>query len=719
MWRVLVAIAFLAGTAHAQPVSDRIERVIGAARVWSKAKFFHPYLAYKDIDWDGAFVRALPKIEAASTTAQYKAAINEMLAQLGDPVTRIGDPPAAASAKIGEAVTWPAPTVLMIDMAGFVAGGFDSRGFQKKGAEIEKAAAGAKVLVVDLRTSEPAWVSAAAVSYFVGALPAIEEWPVQRVLEHRGWRTQEGATSGGYYSTFITTGARPGAKPKPTGPAHVVFVADTRSVLPVEAIALQATGRATIVATGALDPAGTVDIAEVALPGDLTATVRLGESLWGPPVADVIAKDPRPRALELAKTLAPRPRTPKRVDLPPLRVRDEADYASTSYPSRELRILAAARVWGTLDRFFPYRYLIADWDGAFRELLPRIEAAPDRDTYIKVLRELGVRAGDGHVGVAVAVPDPKLKPRGRLGAQIRLVEGKPTVVRSVDKLLAVGDVIESVDGKPVAKLLAEKRPITSGSTTEARDQRIANALGFGDDGTQAKLVVRSAKGVREVSVARSAAHMTTLFEPASAPHWKQLPNKIGYVNMMLLTVTEVPQMLEALRDTRALVLDLRGYPNGTFFTLAPRLNKKRAKYGAQFLKPLVTGADGDERVRFFQEIAELPAGTPVYQGRIVVLIDDRAISQAEHTCLFLAEAAGATFVGSPTHGANGDITALRLPGGLRMYFTGQEVRWVDGRQLQKVGVQPKILVRPTLRGVRARKDEVLDRAVSAILSGKS
>ena len=61
----------------------------------------------------------------------------------------------------------------------------------------------------------------------------------------------------------------------------------------------------------------------------------------------------------------------------------------------------------------------------------------------------------------------------------------------------------------------------------------------------------------------------------------------------------------------------------------------------------------------------------------------------------------------------------RLPGGLRMYFTGQEVRWVDGRQLQKVGVQPKILVRPTLRGVRARKDEVLDRAVSAILSGKS
>ncbi|MBA3499153.1 MAG: S41 family peptidase [Myxococcota bacterium] len=719
MWKALVAVAILVGTADAQPVSDRIERVIGAARVWSKAKFFHPYLAYRDIDWDGAFVRALPKIEAATTVEQYKAAINEMLGKLGDPVTRIPDAAAPSSVPAGDAVSWPTPGVLMIDMAGFAKGGFDFRGFEKRGAEIEKAAVNAKVLVIDLRTSEPAWVSAAAVSYFVNALPAIEEWPVQRGLEHRGWRTQEGATSGGYYSAFITTGAAPGAKPKASGPQHVVFVADSRSSLPVEAIALQASGRATIVATGSLDPAGTVDVVEVALPGDLTATVRLGESEWGPPIADVIAKDPRPRALEIARTQTHKPRTPKRVDLPPLRVRDDADYADTIYPSRELRILAAVRVWGTLDQFFPYRYLITDWDGAFREMLPRIEKAPDRETYINVLRELGVRAGDGHIGVAIAVPDPKMPLRGRLGAQIRLVEGKATVVRTVDKALAVGDVIEAVDGKPVATFMAEKRPITSGSTAEAREQRIANSLGFGDDGTIAKLSVRNAKGVREVAVPRAAANLTTLFEAADAPHWKKLANNIGYVNMMLLTVPEVPKMLDELRNTRAIVFDLRGYPNGTLFTLAPRLNKKRAKHGAQFLRPLVMGDAGDIRIRVFQRINELPASAPIYQGRVVVLIDDRAISQAEHTCLFLAEAAGATFVGSPTHGANGDITALRLPGALRMNFTGQEVRWVDGRQLQKVGVQPNIVVRPTLRGVRAGRDEVLDRAVSAILSGKS
>jgi C-terminal processing protease CtpA/Prc len=613
---------------------------------------------------------------------------------------------------------------MQIDLAAFTANGFDARAFSKRGTEIEQASLKAKVLVVDLRTNQPAWIAASAMTYFANALPAIEQWPLQRVLEHRGWRTQEGQTSGGYYSTFITTGAKPVGKPKPTGPQYVVFVADARSTLPVEAFALQANGRAMIVSSGALDPAATVDTVEVALPGDFTAHVRLGESLWGAPTADVIAKDPRPRAVELAKTAAPKPRTPKQVDLPPLRVRDDADYADALYPSRELRVLAGVRVWATLDRFFPYRYLIADWDAVAREMLPRLEAAADRDAYIAVLREMGARTGDGHVGVGVAKIDPNMKPRGTIGAYLRLVEGKATVLRTVDaeaeKLLAAGDVVEAIDGKPVAQLLAQKRPITSAGTEAARDQRIVRDLGFGDAGTTVKLAVRDARGkLRDVSLSRSVANMTAIREAPAIAHWKKLPKNIGYVNLMLLTPAEVSQMLDELKDTRGIVFDLRGYPNGVAWTLAPRLNVKQAKHAAQFLLPIVTGDSGDVRMRFFQEISQLPKDVPLYRGKVVVLIDDRAVSQSEHTCLFLSEAAGATFVGSPTHGTNGDITAMRLPGGLRMWFTGQEVRWVDGRPLQKVGVQPHVLVRPTLKGIRAGRDEVLDRGVSAILSVKS
>ncbi len=125
------------------------------------------------------------------------------------------------------------------------------------------------------------------------------------------------------------------------------------------------------------------------------------------------------------------------------------------------------------------------------------------------------------------------------------------------------------------------------------------------------------------------------------------------------------------------------------------------RYGTTFLQPPAAG----------------PA-CALYTGRVAVLIDDRAISQSEHTCLFLEAAAGATFVGAPTHGSNGDITVMRLPGGLRMSFTGQAVRHADGRQLQQLGIQPTIPAAPTIAGVRAGRDEVLERAVRWIDTGR-
>jgi C-terminal processing protease CtpA/Prc len=102
----------------------------------------------------------------------------------------------------------------------------------------------------------------------------------------------------------------------------------------------------------------------------------------------------------------------------------------------------------------------------------------------------------------------------------------------------------------------------------------------------------------------------------------------------------------------------------------------------------------------------------------VMLIDPWAISQAEHTCLLFAAATDVTFIGSPTNGANGDVTNMVLPGNLVVSFTGQEVRFPDGRQLQRVGVQPPIIVRPTIAGIRAGRDEVLEAAIEHLRDRK-
>jgi C-terminal processing protease CtpA/Prc len=99
-----------------------------------------------------------------------------------------------------------------------------------------------------------------------------------------------------------------------------------------------------------------------------------------------------------------------------------------------------------------------------------------------------------------------------------------------------------------------------------------------------------------------------------------------------------------------------------------------------------------------------------------MLINEATLSQAEHTGLFLEAANGTRFVGSPTAGANGDVTNLVVPGGILVWFSGHDVRHADGRQLQRVGLQPDVPVRPTIAGIRAGRDEVLEKAAALLKS---
>lgn len=95
-----------------------------------------------------------------------------------------------------------------------------------------------------------------------------------------------------------------------------------------------------------------------------------------------------------------------------------------------------------------------------------------------------------------------------------------------------------------------------------------------------------------------------------------------------------------------------------------------------------------------------------------MLIDERTQSQAEHAGLFFEAANGTKFIGGHSSGANGDMTNFFVPGGINIMFTGQSVKHVDGRQLQRIGLVPDIEVRPTIQGIQNGEDEVLACAIN-------
>ncbi|CAN5139835.1 hypothetical protein BH09BAC4_BH09BAC4_06280 [soil metagenome] len=202
------------------------------------------------------------------------------------------------------------------------------------------------------------------------------------------------------------------------------------------------------------------------------------------------------------------------------------------------------------------------------------------------------------------------------------------------------------------------------------------------------------------------------------PVLRLLPGNIGYADLDRLTAEQVDSLFVRFKDTKAIIFDMRGYPNGVFNAISARLTRQAGIDAASFWRysprsPVWDQAhEGASTIikSYFKRQLPLPIG-PRYSGRVLMLIDERTQSQAEYTGLFLEAATPTTFVGSSSAGANGDVTYYRIPGGLTLAFSGNNVSHADGRQLQRLGIRPTIPVKPTIEGIRAGRDEVLDRAV--------
>jgi C-terminal processing protease CtpA/Prc len=236
---------------------------------------------------------------------------------------------------------------------------------------------------------------------------------------------------------------------------------------------------------------------------------------------------------------------------------------------------------------------------------------------------------------------------------------------------------------------------------------------------KAKLRVEGADGqVREVEMPRTLEFYRVLFPPPrQTPIYAVLPNGYGYIDLARLPFAEAQKAMDLVMNTPGVIFDMRGYPNGTAPEIAPRLSEKMQVTGARFRRPFQSGGAGDIGGRngiaaefSFDQKMPPPKGA-IYKGKVVMLINEDAMSQSEHLCLFFEAATNVTFIGSPTNGANGDVTNLVLPGGIYVNFSGHDVRHADGRQLQRVGIQPQITVEPTPRGIREGRDEVLEAAI--------
>ena len=89
-------------------------RLVTLCKLWGMVKLFHPALAWRAIDWDGALVAAIPAVEAATSPRAFAEAVSSMLAVLNDPTTCVtaAGPPAAPDAGVASVQRLPPARLL-------------------------------------------------------------------------------------------------------------------------------------------------------------------------------------------------------------------------------------------------------------------------------------------------------------------------------------------------------------------------------------------------------------------------------------------------------------------------------------------------------------------------------------------------------------------------------------------------------------------------------
>jgi len=735
--RQLFVVTLLAGLIsiplHAQSDSLRITRLCALGRLFGVVKYFHPAFLARDVPWDSAVVVATDAVSAATSGDDYRTAIASLLGVLNDPATRVTSsrkPSVMSAGARTPSQRWEVSgtdstlVVAVPDFENFMAA---TELLNSAAADIRRAPS----LIFDLRGAEPDEMGTASFVFGDSIQSALSTTsisaPAHRLRMHSGFVPQMGGTSGGYWSgTYEVGGALiPGAAANL--PRRVVFLVSPGSDIPDVAFALRNAGQGAIVVEGTSPQlrAGS-DVYEVEMGEGLTATVRLSDAV-GPADADtVVAPDDgaagRDAALHVAIAFAKRPLTPPiSLGTPVSHVPAAEDaYPAMRSPSTAYRILAGYRYWNAIYYFYPYKYLIGeDWANVLPRSIRLLEAARDslelgmalatmvtytHDSHSHVIRNTALRAYLGQLPAAV---------------QLQYVDGQPVVIRVGDDSLtkgsgiAVGDVVVKVDGEDVNPRRARIAKFVAYSTPQALDNAIAQRLLQGNDSVAHVLVRGRGNRERELTLPRRESFWPLIEFPRAGPVMRMLPGNVGYADLSLLTPTMVDSMFEMFKETKGIILDDRGYPQGTAWSIAPRLSATPAP-AAAFQRPLVMSPDSAQwSTQAF--IQSTPRGSQwVYHGKTLLLVDERTISQAEHTGLFFEAANKTTIVGSPTMGANGDVTTVALVGGMYATFTGHDVRHADGRQLQRIGLQPQVVVRPTLAGIRAGRDEVLERALAIL-----
>jgi carboxyl-terminal processing protease len=406
---------------------------------------------------------------------------------------------------------------------------------------------------------------------------------------------------------------------------------------------------------------------------------------------------------------------------------NEKPYQEMTMPDQHYRLLGLFRFWNVINYYYPYKYAIGQpWENVLQAMIPQFAKAEDQAAYHRALLKLAASINDGHSSVypfVIYTVSGKYMPP----FNFRVAQNKAVVTKIIDSSalgnsgIKEGSVIEAINKIPVSRKLKEYWDYVEGSNAEGKikglhklvlnsDKTTAIFSGYNPDGAKFSAEV-------QLSERDYLKNYEDFFEMTSSTVSKMVAPEVAYVYYTNLTAKNYESVLQPLMKTKAIIFDMRNYPVKTPVYSIPEFFLSKPTVYARVTRP-----DFRHPGTFIYETANI--GTTAekvgkinpnpYQGKVILLVDSRTQSAAEWSCMIMQTYGKVTVIGSPTAGADGNVTRTVVPGGHRLNFSGLGIYYPDHRETQRVGIPIDIRVDYTIKDLIAKNDPVLKRAVEFI-----
>jgi hypothetical protein len=375
----------------------------------------------------------------------------------------------------------------------------------------------------------------------------------------------------------------------------------------------------------------------------------------------------------------------------------------------EMRIAAISAAWGALSIFYPYfTDQHTDWLAALPSALA--EAAAGRsaaDTRI-ALCHLDSRLHDNHGKVThPGRPITGIVPISfrKFGDRIVVVGGIPEYLQTIQ----LGSELLAINGTPAQDAYAQTTLQISASTEGLRDYLTPARMTMGNPGELWRLRIRHPDGSvndQLLPLVDDSLYAHTNREPRPV-NGAELSPGIYYLDLDELSSDAWVQLASRLARAHVIIFDFRGYVTNTAYDVMSHITDQELK-SPIWQVPLIPRIDD---LKYSTSQWSVFPQLPRFKAKVVALVDGRAMSKVETVLQIFREYKLGVLVGETSAGANGNVGYIDLPGGFSLRFTGLRASSSDGSTVHGHGFAPDYVAHPTLEGVRAGRDEILEAGV--------